>query len=80
MLWTEDGPWLLFRRIRAYSGVGHDEEGNPIAPYGSIFACLGCLSVWVALLLWFLPRGVSAILAVSTVAILVQNMQERVSR
>lgn len=45
----EDGPWDVFRRLRAATKSG---------PAGRLVACLNCLSLWTALpLAWFVGRS-----------------------
>jgi len=74
----EPGPWQLLARLRARFGVEHDEFGYvDSAPIGSVFACVGCMSIWVAGALWFLPWGVSMIFATAAVAKLVMEGRDR---
>jgi hypothetical protein len=50
MLVYDQGPFLVFLRVRELFGVVHDEADEPISwPRGSLFACLGCMAVWVAI-------------------------------
>lgn len=49
LLWTEDGPYEVFARLRQRIGVYYDDESkrqgkNEIA---KAFNCPDCLSVWV---------------------------------
>lgn len=52
LLYTEDGPKQVFRKLRSALGILHDSEGEPAGYpetfWGGLFACFWCLSVWVA--------------------------------
>jgi hypothetical protein len=85
MLVNEDGPGDIFVRFRVFAGVRYDEFSRP---YGngflpSLFTCVYCMSVWVALVLGLLyvllpiPYGYWLVggLAVSTVAILISGIE-----
>jgi hypothetical protein len=75
MLYIEDGPWFIFRRLRTATGVRHYDDGKPMAfPEGNPFSCFLCLSQWVAfailpLALWVWP--VVMVFALSGGAIMV---------
>ena len=49
----EDGPFLLFRRIRELAGIEHDEDGLPYKIpdnfMAGILSCVWCASIWSAL-------------------------------
>lgn len=78
MLHAETGPWFAFTRLRDRFGVVHDSDGEPeYYPTSSVFACIGCLSIWVALALYFLPLVISGVLAASSVAILFEGARGR---
>lgn len=53
LLYSEDGPFKVFRRLRAKLGIIHDEDGFPAAYpenlLGKTFECFWCLSLWVSL-------------------------------
>jgi Protein of unknown function (DUF1360) len=71
MLVYETGPWFIFTKIRAKTGILHDEDGHPIGwPIGNMLKCFYCTSVWVAIVIYlWAPVQVQAILAISGVAI-----------
>lgn len=74
MLVNEYGPFGMFMRLRALTGIEHDSSGVPIVvPTNNVLSCIWCTSVWVAALLLLLPRVVSCALAISTVAIVVSE-------
>ncbi len=82
LLVQEDGPFLMFARLRNKFGVMISAEGITYAEngLGEIFLCLWCMSRWVAIffivLYWFFPiftLGLCAILSVSTMAILIDR-------
>lgn len=78
MLLYDYGPFGIFFWIRQRFGVFHDDGDSPISwPRGSVFACLGCMSVWVAAVLWFFPFWGLAIFAGSAAAKLIQGWYER---
>lgn len=49
---SEAGPWNIFRRIREWAGIGHDNAGVPyMIPdgfMGQLFSCIWCFSIWVS--------------------------------
>jgi hypothetical protein len=72
----EEGPYKVIMRLRALSGVKHDDD-MPIAyPDGNVFACFWCLSIWTSLVLAILsltPAWVLLVpLAASAAAIQIQ--------
>lgn len=80
MFVKEDGPGLIFRKVRALAGIGHDMEGKvfmvPDTFLAGLLSCVWCASVWVGagwVILWFfIPSQavlVASIFAVSAVAI-----------
>lgn len=71
----EPGPWRLLTRLRELTGIKHDDTtGIPMAwPDDNIFSCIWCVSIWVALVLWFMPLGVVTIFAISAGAILING-------
>ena len=84
MLVSEDGPWFIFRRLRGATGIVHDENGAVLmVPDGflaQLLSCVWCASVWVSAtwvgLIVLQPKimgVISAILALSTVAIMVEK-------
>ena len=80
MFVKEDGPGLIFRKVRALTGIGHDEAGKvymvPDTFLAGLLSCVWCASVWVGagwIALWyFLPTWAmlgASIFAVSALAI-----------
>jgi len=87
LLVSETGPFGVFRRIREFTGIEHDDDGDvwmiPDKFFPELLSCVWCSSVWIALLwlvFWMLwpwaALRVAIVFAFSTVAILVD---ERVS-
>lgn len=77
MLLYDYGPWAVFYRFRIARGVTHDEDDVPNSwPRGSVFSCLGCMSVWVAVVLWAMPVEWLVPLAGAAVAKLIQRWWE----
>ncbi len=80
MLVWEDGPGLIFFRLRQRVGIGHDDDRRPVMVperfLPMLLSCTWCASVWVAtgwVVLWMLLPGpgllLASIFAVSGVAI-----------
>lgn len=66
---TEEGPWLIFSRIRDWAGPGF---------WGQLLNCFYCLSLWVAApFAWWLgfgwPGGFVAWWALSGAAVLLER-------
>ena len=68
---NEQGPWGIFRVIREWNGIQHDESGYPyMIPdnFGAqVLSCIWCFSVWVSFfftLLWLIDPVDSLRLAV----------------
>lgn len=74
MLVAEPGPGRLFVRIRELTGITHTEDDHVLS-HGdwTPLYCVWCTSVWVALVLMFVPVIVLLPLAVSAAAIIVQE-------
>ena len=74
MLVRETGPWGVFTRLRKLTGIIHDDAGEPIGvPDGNVLGCVWCTSVWVALVLVWMPAQVLLILAASALAVIVNE-------
>ena len=78
LLAHEHGPWAVVQRLREAVGVESYDDGavattrNPVA---GAFACLWCLSIWVAplvILLWWLIPVLVAALAASAGVIVIE--------
>lgn len=48
LLQLEEGPYKVITRLRALTGVKHDDNGPIAFPDGNVFECFLCLSIWVA--------------------------------
>lgn len=74
MLVNEAGPFMLFTKIRTVTGIQHDSSGKPIAwPDVNLLSCIYCTSVWAALFSLIMPKPLVWILAISGLAIVVEN-------
>ena len=84
LLVAEDGPFLIFRRLRTWVGIQHDAEGLVfLIPDGflpKLFSCVWCMSMWVSVAFLILRQFNSLIsyylalwMALSAVAILVEK-------
>jgi hypothetical protein len=78
----EDGPFLIFARLRNRVGVIVSGDGVVYAEngLGELFTCIWCMSRWVALVLallfffWPVPVAFACIIfSLSTIAILVDR-------
>lgn len=75
---NEEGPWCILVKLRGRFGIVHGSDGSPIGhPDCSLLSCVWCCSVWVAVVLLFLPLIVSVVLAMSTVAIIINRLVEK---
>lgn len=88
MLVAEQGPGNIFLRLRALTGIIHDDAKQvAVVPDGflpGIFSCVWCCSVWVGafwmlfdLLSPFWSLRLATAFAFSAAAILIQNFIER---
>ena len=75
----EDGPLLVFFKLRLRRGLERDDVPPPGSWRGvlpGLFSCVWCLSVWTTPLawLWYEVEPVSATIAAAmTVAVLIQK-------
>jgi hypothetical protein len=55
MFVEEDGPFDVFAIVRSFAGVEYDEYSNKVASntLAKGLSCVGCISVWVSFLLFF---------------------------
>lgn len=73
MLTQESGPFMVFTKLRAATGIQHDEHGKPIAwPDVNMLSCLYCTSVWMAMFILVCPKWLLSLLAYSGLAILIE--------
>ena len=87
LLVNEAGPWDIFCRARCLLGVSHGPTGLPEAwtgeGLGALFSCVWCMSVWMGglmYLVWWLSPVPIYILAVSALAVIVNESIERLKR
>jgi len=79
LLYTEDGPYFTFARLRQRLGIYYDEYGKRQATteIGKAFNCPACLSVWIggaiALSYIIIPAWLYLPLALSAGAIIVER-------
>lgn len=80
MFVSEDGPFDVFRRIRALLGITHHDDGTvaniPDKSIAKLFTCIWCMSFWMAALvygLWILSPIPVWILGLSTCAIIIER-------
>lgn len=82
---NEDGPGFVFRHIREFAGITHDDGGNvfeiPDNFWAQLLSCVWCFSVWVSFFMtifWlaspFWSLRFAVIFAFSGVAILVDKV------
>lgn len=80
MIVREDGPLLLFFRLREAVGITHDEDRHiltvPDRFWSNLLSCVWCSSIWIAadwMVLWTLLPSVAvplaAIFAASAIAV-----------
>lgn len=47
----EDGPYMIFERLRHLVGIHHDSTTNETwceNEFGKLFECIYCISIWIA--------------------------------
>jgi len=51
LLVREEGPWMVFARMRHVAGIHYDARSQVVAEseLARVFNCVWCMSVWVAL-------------------------------
>lgn len=82
MLVNEDGPLNLFNKLRTRTGLMYSytidgEYKVSYWPSWNPLHCVYCTSVWVGLVLTLLPRKVSVPLALSGIAVLMNEGAEK---
>jgi hypothetical protein len=77
----EDGPGLIARRIREWTGIEHDTDGNVVS-YNDYtpLSCVFCTSIWVAAAMMLLPKSAHTWLAASALAVILEQDRLRGSR
>ena len=74
MLVHEDGPKDVLLNIRKRTGIEYDAMGKVTSyPSWNPLYCVWCTSVWTAVALYMLPIQVSAVLAISTIAVALES-------
>ena len=74
MLEHEVGPFKLLTRIRASTGIEHDSEGFPsVWNSNNMLSCVWCTSMWVGLILLFVPIRIVELLSFSAIACIVEE-------
>lgn len=84
MLVNEEGPYLMFVKMRRWLGVRYDENSQRVADteIGKAFNCEWCLSVWIGVLwtllawAWPVTLWVALPFALSGGAILLDEVRE----
>ncbi|MBU1777991.1 MAG: DUF1360 domain-containing protein [Gammaproteobacteria bacterium] len=85
LLVHEDGPWMVFRRLRERAGIVHDEQGEaamiPDGFLAGVLSCVWCSSMWTAAgwmaLFWVSPTwtmAVAGVFALSAGAVVVERV------
>lgn len=88
LLTGEDGPFLMFRKLRERVGIEHDDDGNvyavPDTFLAGVLSCVWCCSIWVALgwiLYWLLLPNLAELcaipFAISAGAIVVERLANK---
>lgn len=74
MLVQEAGPGRIFIRLREATGIVHTDDGH-VLNYGdwTPLYCVWCTSMWLALILMWLPTIVLLPFAASAVAIIIHE-------
>lgn len=74
MLVQEQGPGRLFVKLRELTGIEHTEDGHVLS-YGdwTPLHCVWCTSIWVAIVLIWIPVVVLLPLALSGMAIIIHE-------
>ncbi|MFA5673927.1 MAG: DUF1360 domain-containing protein [Thermovirgaceae bacterium] len=80
----EAGPFAVMYHIRRLLGVVHDDDRCPVGwpdnLIGSLLKCAWCLSFWVGVIMylfWLLTPIIPLIFAISTGAILISEIIQR---
>ena len=71
LLLYEVGPYQILVKLRELVGVVHDEEGTPLEHKYQWTQCMWCFSIWVALVVKYLPVKVLDVFALSGAALLI---------
>lgn len=81
MLVNEDGPKSIFSDFRERTGIETNYLGNPVCwPDWNPLTCVWCTSVWVAVLVWRMPKVFSYILALSSIACILDSVTDKLEK
>lgn len=79
----ESGPFGIFQKLREFTGIIHDEEGEiacvPNNVIANLCSCLWCMSIWTAIILyivWWLTPIPIYILAASAGVMIIDNVRK----
>jgi hypothetical protein len=74
---SEDGPFSVFARVRAWAGVPNVGPQLPRPFVGGVLSCLWCASVWTSACAWltweYLAHWPVAMMAAAAVAIVAER-------
>lgn len=73
LLVTEDGPGLIFMRLRGMVGVVEEPGEQSSGFLALLFGCMWCMTVWTTILMagiWYLEPVAVMICAAMTVALM----------
>jgi hypothetical protein len=74
LLVNEIGPWYVFRRLRELLGFVYYDDGDVLRrPDNHVLSCVWCTSLWVAMLVFLLPKWLRRALSLSALAIIVEE-------
>lgn len=74
LLVNEMGPYYVFRRMREAAGFAYYPDGDVLRrPDNHVLSCVWCTSLWLAFGVGFLPKWLRRGLALSAVAIIVEE-------
>lgn len=78
MVLNEAGPYKMFSRLRARNGgVNYADGASATLPPNGVLSCFYCLSVWVSGIALLLPSVLCVPFALSTLAIGVECIMDR---
>ena len=78
MLVHETGPFSIFTKVRAATGIEHDAEGLPSVWHSNnVLSCVWCTSMWVGLLFLFIPKSIAELLSLSAISCILEDHHGR---
>lgn len=79
LLVNENGPWYVFKHIRESFGFLYYDDGTVLArPDNHVLSCVWCCSIWVGVVVPFLPYRLRWLLSLSTVACVLDQLKDYV--